>query len=277
MIDLRHPMIAVSRQCELLGLARSTLYYRPLGPSAEDMALMRLLDEQYTATPFYGSRRMGAALCRLGHPVGRRRVRRLMRLMGLAAIYPKPHLSRPGPHAEHYPYLLRGVAITRPDQVWSADITDIRMRRGFIYLVAVIDWASRRVLAWRVSLTLEADFCLEALDEALTHGVPEIFNSDQGSQFTSEAFTRRLKDAGVRISRDGKGRALDNIFVERLWRSVKYEEVYLKDYAGVGQAVHSLGLYFDFYNQRRVHQALDYYTPAEVYAQRATGTLMLIG
>jgi len=278
MIDPHHPTIPVSRQCQLLDLARSSLYYRPRGPSEEDLALMRLIDEHYTATPFYGSRRMAAVLARAGHPVGRRRVRRLMRLMGLAAIYPKPRLSLPGKDAERYPYLLRGVQITRPDQVWSADITYIRLRRGFVYLVAVIDWFSRRVLAWRVSLTLEADFCLEALEEALaSRGAPEIFNSDQGSQFTSAAFTERLKQAGVRISRDGKGRALDNIFVERLWRSVKYEEVYLKDYAGVGQAVRSLGLYFDFYNHRRVHQALDYQTPAEVYAKRGTGTLTLIG
>jgi len=278
MIDPHHPTITVGRQCQLLDLARSSLYYRPRGPSEEDLALMRLIDEHYTATPFYGSRRMAAVLARAGHPVGRRRVRRLMRLMGLAAIYPKPRLSLPGKDAERYPYLLRGVQITRPDQVWSADITYIRLRRGFIYLVAVIDWFSRRVLAWRVSLTLEADFCLEALEEALaSRGAPEIFNSDQGSQFTSAAFTERLKQAGVRISRDGKGRALDNIFVERLWRSVKYEEVYLKDYAGVGQAVRSLGLYFDFYNHRRVHQALDYQTPAEVYAKRGTGTLTLIG
>jgi putative transposase len=277
MIDPQHPTIALSRQCQLLGLARSSLYYRPVGPSEEDLALLRLIDEQYTATPFYGSRRMAAVLSQAGHPVGRRRVRRLMRLLGLAAIYPKPRLSRPGKDAERFPYLLRGVAITRPDQVWSADITYIRLRRGFIYLVAVMDWFSRRVLAWRLSLTLEADFCLEALEAALAQGTPEVFNSDQGSQFTSEAFTERLKEAGVRISRDGKGRALDNIFVERLWRSVKYEEVYLKDYAGVGQAVRSLGLYFDFYNQRRVHQALDYRTPAEVYAERGRGTLTLIG
>jgi putative transposase len=277
MIEPQHPTIALSRQCQLLGLARSSLYYRPRGPSQADLALLRLIDEQYTATPFYGSRRLAAVLCRAGHPLGRRRVRRLMRLLGLAAIYPKPRLSQPGKGAERYPYLLRGVAITRPDQVWSTDITYIRMRRGFVYLVAVIDWFSRRVLAWRVSLTLETDFCLEALEEALARGTPEIFNSDQGSQFTSEAFTQRLKDAGVRISRDGKGRALDNIFVERLWRSVKYEEVYLKDYAGVGQAVRSLSLYFDFYNHRRVHQALDYRTPAEIYAERGTGTLTLIG
>jgi len=277
MIDPCHPTLAVSRQCQLLGLARSSLYYRPRGPSAADVALLRLIDEQYTATPFYGSRRMAAVLTQAGHGGGRRRIRRLMRLLGLAAIYPKPRLSQPGKGAERYPYLLRGVAITRPDQVWSADITYIRLRRGFIYLVAVIDWASRRVLAWRVSLTLETDFCLEALEDALAQGTPEIFNSDQGSQFTSEAFTQRLKDAGARISRDGKGRALDNIFVERLWRSVKYEEVYLKDYAGVGQAVRSLELYFDFYNQRRVHQALDYRTPAAVHAEQGTGTLTLIG
>jgi putative transposase len=277
MIDRRQPTIALRRQCQLLGLARSSLYYRPVGPSAEDLALMRRIDEQYTATPFYGSRRMAAVLSQAGHPLGRRRVRRLMRLLGLAAIYPKPRLSWPGKDAERYPYLLRAVAITRPDQVWSADITYIRMRRGFVYLAAVIDWFSRRVLAWRVSLTLETDFCLEALEEALERGTPEIFNTDQGGQFTSEAFSGRLKQAGARISRDGKGRALDNIFVERLWRSVKYEEVYLKDYAGVGEAVRSLGLYFDFYNHRRVHQALDYRTPAAVHAQRGTGTLTLIG
>ena len=231
---------------------------------------MRLIDEEYTARPFYGSRRMAVALRRRGQGVGRRRVRRLMRLMGLEALYPKPNLSRPSKSDARYPYLLRGVGVVRANQVWSSDITYIRLRSGFVYLAAVIDWWSRRVLSWRLSTTLDSDFCLEALEEALEgFGTPEIFNTDQGSQFTSEAFAGRLLKAGVQISRDGRGRALDNVFVERLWRSLKTEEVYLKDYEGPAQARTSIGQWFDFYNHHRPHQALGYQTPGEVYAPAA--------
>lgn len=226
---------------------------------------MRLLDEQYTRTPFYGIKKMTAWLRTQGHEVNRKRVARLLRQMGLMAIYPGPRLSQPGEQPARYPYLLRGLSIDRVNQVWSTDITYIRLQRGFLYLVAIIDWFSRYVLDWRTSITLDTAFCLEALDQAFEEARPEIFNSDQGSQFTSTNFTGRLQAAGVRISWDGRGRALDNIFVERLWRSVKYEEVYLKDYQSVPEAVQSLNTYFTFYNQQRLHQALDYQTPATVH------------
>jgi putative transposase len=226
---------------------------------------MRLLDEQYTRTPFYGIRRMTAWLRGQGYAVNHKRVGRLLRLMGLEAIYPKPRLSQPGATLQRYPYLLRGLAIAQPNQVWSTDITYVRLRRGFLYLVAILDWYSRYVLAWEVSNTLDTLFCLEALEQALAQSKPEIFNTDQGTQFTSQAFTRRLEQAAIRISWDGRGRALDNVFVERLWRSVKYEEVYLHDYETVPEAVHQLGRYFRFYNQERPHQALAYRTPAQVY------------
>lgn len=278
-VEPGHSKLTLARQCELLGLCRASWYYHPAPVvSLEDERLMRALDEQYTATPFYGSRRMAVALRSLGHAAGRRRVRRLMRLMGLEAIYPKPNLSRPSKQDAKYPYLLRGVEVTRINQVWSTDITYIRLRRGWVYLAAVIDWHSRRVLSWRLSLTLEEAFCLEALDEALANfGRPEIFNTDQGSQFTGVAFTERLLKAGVRISRDGRGRALDNVFVERLWRSLKVEEVYLRDYASAREARDSIARWFEFYNHRRPHQALDYRTPAAVYADAGTGTMALIG
>ncbi len=230
--------------------------------------LMRLLDEQYTRTPFYGARKMVAWLDTQGYPVERKRVRRLLHLMGLEALYPKPHTSLPGATAQRYPYLLRGMSIERCNQVWSCDITYIRLQRGFIYLMAVIDWFSRYVLAWEISITLDTSFCLEALDRALRVATPAIFNSDQGVQFTSNEFTSRLKSAAIRISWDGRGRALDNIFVERLWRSVKYEEVYIKDYQSVPDAVRNLHRYFTFYNHERLHQALDYQTPAQVYLKR---------
>jgi putative transposase len=249
----------------LLGLARSSYYYEPVQISEENLMLMRMLDEQYTRTPFYGARKMAAWLDTQGYPVERKRVRRLLHLMGLEAIYPKPHTSLPGPTEQRYPYLLRGRSIERCNQVWSCDITYIRLQRGFIYLMAVIDWFSRYVLAWEMSITLDTSFCLEALDRALCVATPEIFNSDQGVQFTSTEFTNRLKAADIRISWDGRGRALDNIFVERLWRSVKYEEVYIKDYQSVPDAVRNLREYFTFYNQERLHQALDYQTPAQVY------------
>jgi putative transposase len=254
--------LSIARQCELLGLPRSTCYHVPDGETAQNLALMRRIDGQYLQTPFYGSRKMALVL-----GVNRKRIQRLMRIMGLEAIYPKRATTRPAAGHKIYPYLLRNLAITRPDQVWASDITYIPLRHGFLYLAAVMDWYSRCVLAWRLSNTLEGSFCLEALDEALTAKQPEIFNSDQGSQFTAAAFTSRLEKCGVAISMDGRGRALDNVFVERLWRSVKYEEVYLKDYVDGWQAQRSLAEYFQFYCQRRIHQSLGYRTPAEVYGQ----------
>lgn len=248
------------RQCQLAELARSSWYYPPVGETAENFVLMRRIDEQYLQTPFYGSRKLADVL-----GVNRKRVQRLMRIMGLEAIYPKRRTTWPGAGHKIYPYLLRNVDVVRPDQVWSTDITYIPLRHGFLYLVAVLDWFSRYVLAWRLSNTLTSLFCLEALDEALSASKPEIFNSDQGSQFTATAFTGRLEAAGVAISMDGRGRALDNVFVERLWRSVKYEEVYLRDYQDGWEAEASLGRYFRFYCDQRIHQALDYRTPAEVY------------
>ena len=261
-------MLSVTRQCELLGLNRSSLYYAPAGEEPLNLLLMRLIDEQFTRTPFYGSRRMMAWLRRMGHAVNRKRVQRLMGLMGLEAIYPRPKLSRGESAHERYPYLLGELEVCRPNQVWATDITYVRMRAGFLYLVAIMDWFSRYVLSWRLSNTLDVSFCLEALEEALTHDRPEIFNSDQGSQFTSQEFTGRLKQAEVRISMDSKGRVYDNIFVERLWRAVKYEEVYLKDYVEVPEAIEGIGGYFRFYNNERPHQALSYLTPAEVHFNR---------
>lgn len=262
MVERDSAELSVERQCALLGLARSTFYYVSIRDAAQDEALMRLLDEEYTRHPFCGVRRMTHWLRTQGWDAGLKRVRRLLRLMGLEAIYPKPRLSIPAPGHRIYPYLLRGVAIERPNQVWSTDITYIRMAQGFVYLTAIMDWFSRYVLSWRLSITLENDFCIEALDEALRrHGLPEVFNSDQGSQFTSEAFTDRLLRQGVRISMDGRGRAFDNIFIERLWRTVKYEEVYMRDYDGVPDARASLHAYFAYYNEQRPHQALGYATP----------------
>jgi putative transposase len=233
------------------------------GETAENLALMRALDEQYLRTPFYGSRKMAQTF-----GVNRKRIQRLMRLMGIEAIYPKRRTTWPGEGHKIYPYLLRNMPIIHSDQVWSTDITYVPMQHGFLYLVAVMDWYSRHVLSWRLSNTLDMDFCLEALDEALTVKQPGIFNTDQGSQFTSTAFTDRLATRGVAISMDGRGRAIDNVFVERLWRSVKYEEVYLKDYADGWEAEAGLGSYFQFYNRERIHQALGYRTPAEVYYER---------
>jgi len=271
MIEVEHPVLSVRRQCDLLALARSGLYYEPQGESAENLALMRLLDEAYTAWPFYGVRKMTAHLAREGQAVNVKRVRRLMRLMGLEAIYPRKRLSVPGEGHKRYPYLLRGVEIVRPDQVWSADITYIRLRRGFLYLAAILDWYSRYVLSWTLSSSLDAAFCVGALEEALARGRPEVFNSDQGVQFTSEGFTRILESRGIAISMDGRGRVFDNIFSERLWRTVKYEEVYLKDYADPREAREGLRAYFRFYDEQRPHQALKYRTPAEVYEGRAGG------
>jgi len=271
MIEAEHPVLSVRRQCDLLGLARSGLYYEPQGESPENLALMRLLDEAYTAWPFYGVRKITAHLAREGQAVNVKRVRRLMRLMGLEAIYPRKRLSVPGEGHKRYPYLLRGVEIVRPDQVWSADITYLRLRRGFLYLAAILDWYSRYVLSWTLSSSLDAAFCVWALEEALARGRPEVFNTDQGVQFTSEGFTGILESRGIAISMDGRGRVFDNIFSERLWRTVKYEEVYLKDYADPREAREGLRAYFRFYNEQRPHQALDYRTPAEVYEGRAGG------
>jgi putative transposase len=264
-VDRGHADISVRRQCELLGINRSGLYYDPLGESRENLTLMRLLDEQYTRTPFYGSRKMVEWLGMQGWEVNRKRVTRLMALMGIEAVYPKPKLSQPGEGHRIYPYLLRGVGIDRVNQVWSTDITYIRMAQGFIYVVAVMDWFSRYVLSWRLSLSLELDFCVEALKCALRCGRPEIFNSDQGVQFTSAEFTSELAGREIAISMDGRGRCMDNIFIERLWRSLKYEEVYLKDYESVSEARAGIGRYFRFYNQERPHQGLQYRTPATIW------------
>jgi len=249
----------------LLDISRSGLYYQPTGISEEDLTLMKLIDRQYLVTPFYGARKIAAWLKSQGQRVNRKRVRRLMRTMGLKAIYRRPRTSQPAAGHKIYPYLLSGIKITRPNQVWAADITYIPMARGFLYLVAIIDVYSRYVLSWRLSNTLDADFCVEALHEALKRGRPEIFNTDQGAQFTSEAFTGLLKQHGVRISMDGKGSYNDNLFIERLWRSVKYEEVYLKAYQDGKEARSGIGNYFRFYNTERPHQALGYRTPAEVF------------
>jgi len=264
-VDRRHPSLSVVRQCTLLGISRSGLYYQPVGVSQEDLTLMKLIDCQYLATPFYGARRMSAWLKKQGYKVNRKRVRRLMRIMGLKAIYRRPRTSKPAPDHKIYPYLLSGMEITRPNQVWAADITYIPMARGFLYMVAIIDWYSRYVLSWRLSNTLDAGFCIEALKEALRKGQPDIFNTDQGAQFTDEAFTGLLQQHGVRISMDGKGRYSDNLFIERLWRTVKYEEVYLKAYQDGRDARVGIGDYFRFYNAERPHQSLGYRTPAEVF------------
>jgi len=265
MIEPDHAHIGIARQCELLGLPRSTYYYASQGESGENLQLMRLLDEQYTQTPYYGIRRMTAWLRSQGYEVNRKRVARLLHTMGLETIYPKPRLSQSHPDHRIYPYLLRGVPITRVNHVWSTDITYIRLHGGFIYLVAVMDWFSRYVLSWAVSITMDVGFCLEALDQALELAQPEIFNTDQGAQFTSIDFTGRLESAGIRISMDGRGRALDNVFVERLWRTVKYEEVYLKDYETPREAMQELAKFFVRYNGQRQHQSLNYQTPAAVY------------
>lgn len=265
MIEPNHPQLSVRRQCELLGLNRSTLYYEPAGESAENLHLMRLLDEQYLRTPFYGWPRMTAYLRRKGFPVNHKRVQRLMQKMGLQAIYPKPKTTKASQEGKIYPYLLRDLKIDRPNFVWSADITYVPMRQGFMYLVAVIDWYSRYVLTWQLSNTLDGYFCLDALQQALRSGPPAIFNTDQGVQFTAHEFTGRLETASIRISMDGRGRALDNIFVERLWRTVKYEDIYLKEYATVPELDAGLADYFRFYNHERLHQSLAYRTPAEVH------------
>ena len=264
-----------TRRCELLAVARSTAYYRPEPLCEEDLALMRLIDEIHLQYPFYGSRRVRDELEDRGHNVNRKRLQRLMRQMGLQALYPRRRTSQPGTGHKIYPYRLRGLAIERANQVWAADICYIPMAKGFMYLVAVMDWHSRRVLSWRLSNTLETDFCLEALQEALRHfGAPQIFNTDQGAQFTSEAFTGVLEDQGIAISMDGKGRWVDNVFVERLWRSVKYEDVDLRAYETPADLRRGLTRYFDFYNTRRRHSALDRRTPDAVYFDQADRELV---
>jgi putative transposase len=266
LVEPEHGLISLKRQCALIGLSRSGWYYEALPESEEDLRLKRLIDEQYTRRPTLGGRRMTVWLrMDKNENVNIKRVRRLMKEMGIAAIYPKPRLSLPGEGRQIHPYLLRDLAITRPNQVWATDITYIRLWQGFVYLTVVMDWFSRYVLSWAISITMEEDFCVEALEEALRRECPEIFNSDQGSQFTGMAYTGRLQSAGIRISHDGRGRVFDNIFVERLWRTVKYEEVYLKDYKNVGEATKGIGDFFEYYNEERRHQSLDDRTPAEVY------------
>lgn len=259
------------RQCELLGLARSSLYYQPRRETEENLAVMRQIDHLYTKWPFLGSRRLRVYLSRQGYEVNRKRVQRLMRLMRLEAIYPKKSLSRSAKGAKRYPYLLRGLEVTVPDHVWAADITYIRLAYGYVYLVAVMDWASRYVLAWETSNTLDANFCVVALRQALERGRPKIFNTDQGVQFNCGEFLGILETAGIQVSMDSRGRALDNVFVERLWRSLKYEEVYLREYESVIEAIEGIGKWFGFYNQDRPHQGLANRTPVEVYASMATG------
>jgi putative transposase len=266
MIERPGPL-SLRRQCVLLGLNRAALYYRPVTVRASALELMALLDRQYLRTPFYGSRRMTVWLQTQGHMVNRKRVQHLMQRMGLAAIYQRPRTSRPAPEHRIYPYLLRGLAITRVNQVWAADITYIPMAHGFLYLVAVLDWVSRYVLAWRLSNLLDTSFCVAAVEEALSTGRPEIFNTDQGSQFTDSDFTGVLRDHGVAISMDDRGRFSDNIFVERLWRSLKYEEIYLRAYASVAEARQAIAAYFEFYNNERLHQALDYRAPRQVFEE----------
>lgn len=262
-IDPQYPGLSVQRQCELLGLPRSTYYYQPRAESAANLRLLRKLDELYMDCPFFGSRRMAVTL-----KVNRKRAQRLMRILGIEALYPKPNLSRPAPGHQIYPYLLRDVVIERPNQVWSTDITYIPMQGGFLYLVAVMDWFSRFVLSWELSNTMETGFCLAAQETALRFGQPEIWNSDQGPQFTAADFLEPLKKRGVSISMDGRGRALDNVFIERLWRSLKYELIYPGDFGGGAELWQALDRYFDFYNHRRPHQGLAYRTPADLFPTR---------
>src|SRR5438477_6932281 len=268
LVEREAPALPVSRQCRLLAITRSSVYRRPAEVSEKDCAIMALIDRQYLARPYYGSRRMAAWLATQGHVVNRKRVQRLMRLAGLVAIYQRPNTSKPAVAHKIYPYLLGGISIERVNQVWCSDVTYIPMAKGFLYLVVIMDWVSRAVLAWRLSNTLGADFCVEALEEALSqYGRPEIFNTDQGSQFTSDDFTDTLKRHAITISMDGKGHYMDNIFVERLWRSLKYEEVYLNAYARVVEAKAGIGAWLDFYNTVRQHLSLGYSTPRKIYQE----------
>jgi putative transposase len=271
MIEPEHLQLSIVRQCELMSISRSGFYYRPAGETPLNLELMRLIDTQFLETPWYGSRQMARHLRRNGWCVGRHRVGRLMARMGLAPIYQRPKTSEPHPQHKIYPYLLRHLTINRPNQVWCADITYIQMRRGFLYLVAIMDWASRKVLAWRLSNTMDAEFCVAALEEAIArYGRPDIFNTDQGSQFTSFAFTNTLKEAGIRISMDGRGRWMDNVFIERLWRSLKYECVFLNAFETGSEARSGIGRWIGYYNTDRPHSALAGRTPDEVYATQAT-------
>jgi putative transposase len=268
LVERDNPTLPIARQCRLLAVSRAAVYRKPAEVSAEDLAIMALIDRQYLVRPYYGSRRMAAWLATQGHVVNRKRVQRLMRLLGLVAIYQRPNTSKSAVAHKIYPYLLGGLAIERVNQVWCADVTYIPMAQGFLYLVVIMDWVSRAVLAWRLSNTLGADFCVAALEAALSrHGRPEIFNTDQGSQFTSDDFTGTLQRHGITISMDGKGRCMDNIFVERLWRSLKYEEVYLHAYATVAEAKAGIGAWLDFYNTERPHQSLGYRTPRQIYQE----------
>ena len=265
-MEARHTRLSIARQCDLLSISRSSFYYAELGESPLNLKLMRLIDEQFLETPYYGARQMKRYLRRQGYLVNRKRIRRLMLKMGLSPIYQKPNTSKPHPEHRVYPYLLKDIEIVRPNQVWCADITYIPMRRGFLYLVAVMDWHSRKVLSWKLSNTLEADFCVAALEEALAkYGTPEIFNTDQGGQFTSLDFTQTLKDAEVRISMDGKGRWMDNIMIERLWRTLKYECVYLNAFETGSEARDGIGRWVELYNRKRPHSSLDDRTPHEAY------------
>jgi len=274
LVDRSDRTVSVRRQCALLGVARSGVYRPPKPANENDLALMRRIDELFTAWPFLGSRRMAQMLGTDGQPLNRKRMQRLMRTMGIAALGPKRRTTKPAPGHRIFPYLLRNLVIDRPNQVWAADITYVPIGRGFLYLVAVMDWASRAVLAWRLSNTMDVSFCVGALEEALARfGKPDIFNTDQGSQFTSAAFTGTLVQAGVRISMDGRGRWLDNVFIERLWRSLKYEDIYLKGYADGREAKAGIGAWFAFYNARRPHQALRNRTPIEVWREGTTGAL----
>lgn len=275
MIEPSHPELSIVRQCELVRISRSSFYFEGKGESLLNLELMRIIDLQFLETPYYGTRQMTRHLRRLGYTVGRKRIRRLMRKMGLQAVYQRPRTSEPHPQHRVYPYLLRGLVIDRPNQVWCADITYIPLRRGFLYLVAIMDWYSRKVLSWRLSNTLDSVFCVEALEEALERfGPPEIMNTDQGSQFTSLEFTETLKEAGVRISMDGKGRWMDNIFIERLWRSLKYECVYLHELVTGSQARRAIDRWIDLYNHERPHSSLDDRTPIEAYRGLPIGSAL---
>jgi putative transposase len=266
MLDPKHPGLSLTRQCKLLNISRSSYYYKPRPIRPEVLEIMKLIDEQYMKTPVYGSRSMRDHLNRQEHKVNRKRIQRLMRLMGLEVIYPKPKTSKAHPEHRIYPYLLKSLDINRPDMVWATDITYIPIRRGFMYLVAIMDWHSRKVLSWRVSNTLDSDFCVSALEEAIAkHGCPEIFNTDQGSQFTSEAFTSVLKSNGIKISMDGRGRCMDNIFVERLWWTVKYHYLNLHSFENGLELRKGLRSWFDYYNRERIHQSLNKMTPDECY------------
>ena len=268
MVDSEYPKLSIGRQCDLLQISRSSYYYDPKGESELNLKLMRLIDAQFMETPFYGSRQMARHLRRQGHNIGRKRVQRLMRKMGISAIYQVPRTSKPNPDHKIYPYLLRDLSITRVNHVWCTDVTYIPMRQGFLYLVAIMDWATRSVLSWRLSNSMDSSFCVEALEEAIErYGRPEIFNTDQGSQFTSYDFTTVLKNNGIKISMDGKGRWMDNVFIELLWRSLKYECVYLYDFQTGSEARERIGHWIEFYNHERPHSSLNDNTPMEMYRQ----------